>query len=87
MTKNTAIYDGYEFDLNRFPFNGPVTGEAIKTEIGKRTGQTPEGAVAKVSPQGRYEVIRADEPVQVQNGDRFGLLPTFETAASEGGWR
>jgi hypothetical protein len=86
MAKNTATYDGYEFDLNQFPFNGPVTGGDIKGEIGKKTGQSPEGAVAKVSPDGRYEVIGADEPVQVKDGDRFGLLPTFETAG-EGGLR
>lgn len=75
-------YDGYEFELDSTPWNGPVTGAKIKEKVSEKTGQKPEGA-PYIARGGELTHVAADETVTLENGDHIGFTPTFETAHEE----
>lgn len=75
-------YDGFEFELDGIPWNKPVTGAKIKEKVSEKTGQKPEGA-PYIARGGELTHVAADETVTLENGDRIGFTPTFETAHEE----
>ena len=82
MAAKKVEYDGYQFDLEDLPWDNKVTGRQFKDEIQKKAGTSPEGSIARITPDGRYEHIGADEPFEVKDGDRITSVPSFETAGN-----
>ena len=75
-------YDGYEFELDDIPWDKPVTGAKIKEKVSEKTGQKVEGA-PYIARSGDLTHVAADETVTLEDGDRIGFTPTFETAHKE----
>lgn len=74
MSGKKIIIDGQEIWVPE----GNVTGRALR----QRAGASPDAILYRVSPDG-HQAVEEDQPLEIQEGERFGTLERFVTGGDQ----
>lgn len=75
MSGKKIIIDGQEIWVP----DGNLTGRALR----ERAGASPDAVLYRVTPDG-HQVIEEDQPLAIQEGNRFSTLERFVTGGGQG---